>query len=95
MISIGELQAHVEEHERRKRVADIQAQLAEGQRDKNGITITPTDTIDFGVIDDTNGTTSQSVSVEVLIRKSGENTRISLSNYWIASSLRRDGNGTK
>lgn len=94
MIPVIEVQTHMEEHERKRRVADIQAKLAEAQSDKNGITVTPAESIDFGVIDHPDGT-SQSFIIEISIRRTGGNGRISLSNFSIASSHRRDEHGTK
>lgn len=79
-------QSHVEGHQRRQRLKDVQAALTQAAADKNGITVSGKDgLIDFGIVEEEIAYTH-----EVSIVKTDKNVKVALSFFEIRSSQRND-----
>lgn len=88
----SEFRAHTEEH-RRERQAEIQNALEEAERDKEGITVSDKNGIDFGILE-VDETAEDATKYMVLVCNSGTSgSSIMLQSCRLGSSSRRDSHG--
>ncbi|KAJ6608222.1 P-loop containing nucleoside triphosphate hydrolase protein [Mycena sp. CBHHK59/15] len=80
------LAAHVDQHRRRQLFADAQAVSEEAEEDKNGITVSHKEGIDFGVVG-----TENPVYIDLTVLKTEDRSRVILTKF----SIRKNENGTK
>lgn len=93
-VLFAEFSAHTEEH-RRQRQAEIQTAFEAAQKDKEGITASDKEGIDFGILE-VDETSEDATKYMVLVRNSGaSSSTIVLQSCKLRSSSRGDGHGSK
>lgn len=89
--------AHTTRHTSYQQRAEVNAALAEGEKDKNGVVVSYKGGIDFGIIDPSEALNYPEVprSADVKLTKTDNDSQVILYALRLASSIRADHYGTK
>lgn len=86
----SELDAHIARHIEEQRLDALRAALDELQEDKEGVTVSGRNGVDFGLID-----AGQGQGVEVVLTVNSQESKVALNTCYMSSSPRQDEDGVK